>query len=124
MKITLLLLPLLLLLAACTPGYTQEDCTDMCEQQAAQAHADCPTRNCPFDITYDTDTYVKQDYFVIKPILPDIDAEDCDNALAERRNTTASLCKVQHAEIIREAGREAGKDTWQWRIDCACSYQP
>ena len=121
MRYALLFLPLLIILTACSPA-GQEDCPEITDQTSVHM-SDCPIKNCPFNITFDSDTYAKYDYFVIKPILPNIDAEDCDDALKERRNTTASLCKIQHAEIIREAGRQDGRDTWQWRIDCACSYQ-
>ncbi|MBD3209671.1 hypothetical protein GF367_04635, partial [Candidatus Woesearchaeota archaeon] len=63
-------------------------------------------------------------YFTITPILPALNARDCDDAFEEQHNYTTYLCRVQHAELIRHVGHTDGKDTWQWRIDCACSYQP
>lgn len=111
---------LMLLMAGCaqTPG--TDECTPTGENQGARTT--CPSINGPFGITF-TEPYVKQDYFTIKPLLPYLEAEDCEQALQERENTTKSLCRIQHAEIIREAGRQDGKDIWQWRIDCACSYE-
>ena len=123
MKLFPLVLFLALLAVACAPQGVQESQGATGDEQATTA-APPSQVHCPFDVTFTSEHYVKQEYFVIKPILPGIDAEDCDNALRERRNVTESLCRVQHAEIIRPAGREDGKDTWQWRIDCACSYQP
>ena len=111
-----------LLLAGCTTQ--QEPPTTITSEEDQQATTlICPETSCPFGITFQ-EPFVKQEHFTIRPILSVINAEDCEQALDELRNTTAKLCRVQRAEMIRSAGRIDGKDVWQWRIDCACSYQP
>ena len=120
----ILLLPgvLLLLLTACT---TEQEVT-ACTNPPAQIEPEILLQeaHCPFNMSFTSENYIKQDYFTIKPILSSLDANICDEALLiERSQATNGLCKIQHAEILRSTGREEGKDTWQWRIDCVCSYE-
>jgi hypothetical protein len=117
----ILLLGLLLFLSACTSETAQ--CPENTVQEETTTQINTKESYCPFGKNFTSPHYIQQDYFTIKPILSVLDASTCDEELLTIRNTTNGFCRIQHAEIIQNTGRIEGKDTYQWKIDCACSYE-
>ncbi|MBN1275662.1 hypothetical protein JXA12_05225 [Candidatus Woesearchaeota archaeon] len=124
----LLAIPLILITACDGTQPAMEDCAEICDDLINDANdietGEDVSVNCPFDTCFSPGPYVKEVYFTYKPIKPLIKDTECNDAFEERYNASTYLCFIKQAEPIVNVGRNAeGKDTWQWRVDCACSYQ-
>ena len=119
------------LLASCTQTADDERCAQECDQAVAealgnaQAKQPATTMHCPFDVCFSPGTYYKEVYFSYKPIRSMIKDTDCNDEFEGLYNATTYHRYTKQAEPLTRTGRgDDGKDTWHWRIDCACSYQP
>ncbi len=108
---------IVVLLAGCAPEVTLSDCNSYCEQKTACDEPEVIVKECPFE------QGSKIKYFTLEPIQPRVDDLDCAGGFEELMNETDYQCSIKRAEPLREVGRDAeGKDKYEWRLDCACSY--